>query len=355
MSFKLGKKVLIVNDAAQAQLLFFAKLASGVRNLVETDDAFGTAFANLATSPDGAQTGEGAGYLPHSAVSAIAIAQADLLRITGFADLIGSEIIDVVGAKGVAGAKQVSTATFTALTATAGLEVVVNINFKSADLRGEFASHLSDYKRKKSFVLVVKSTDTVTTLGQRLTAQINSIVESGWQSWVTATDGAAGVVNLTSSDNDITFTVDFIGTTVPVTGAFATSVAGYEGRNTYEQLKDLRLETVVQPYAESFKTNQLPIKGAKYSSYLIRKRVTRDDLAGLSGGLNQVPTGDFLFEIYVNESTASGFLNNLIWWLNANVVTRTMYTATTAAGAIAAEAPAPSVAVAASPFTVGLT
>jgi hypothetical protein len=51
MSFKLGKKILIVNDPAEAQLLFFAKIASGVTRLVETDDDYQTttAFDQLAT------------------------------------------------------------------------------------------------------------------------------------------------------------------------------------------------------------------------------------------------------------------------------------------------------------------
>src|SRR5688500_5078211 len=110
MSFQLGKKILIVNDPAQAQLLFMAKLASGVKRLVETDDDFqtSTAFDDLATSPDTQSGAEGAGYLPADASTDETIAQADFLRIAGFGDFVGADIVEVIGAKGVPGAKQVS-------------------------------------------------------------------------------------------------------------------------------------------------------------------------------------------------------------------------------------------------------
>jgi hypothetical protein len=335
MSFKLGPKVLIVNDPAQAQLLFYAKLASGIKNLVESDDAFGAAFANLATSPDGAQTSEGTTYSPGDAQVTAAIAGADFLRIYGFLDLDKADVVSVIGSKGVASQKQVSTITFTVPTPTAGDEVSIDLAFQSSALESEFASHLSDYKIKKRFTLVVSAGETATTLATKLVNDINGIIDSGWDKWVTATS-AAGVVTLTSAKGSITFTASFSGTGISagrVTAAFATSTVGYSGRNTYDQLKALRLETVNDAYAESAKTAQIPSKSAKYSSYLIKKNVSRPDLAG-TAHINDSPSGRFDFIIYVNETTCANYITALALWLNNHAPVKTQYTSTTANGVL---------------------
>jgi hypothetical protein len=353
MSFQLGKKTLVINDPAQAQFLYYAKLASGVKTLVETSDAFGTAFGNLSTSPDGAQTSEGTDYSPSQISDAAAVAQADFLRILGFGDFDKADIIDVVGAKGVAGQKQVSTITLSALTATAGTELIVDLEFQSADFRGEFASHLSDYKKKKTLVVPILSGDTVTTVASRIVADIQGIIDSGWAPWLTASS-AAGVVTLTSTDPLVTFKATFGGTAV-VTAVFATTSAGFEGRNTYHQLKGLRLETVLGEYVEDFKAKQVPVKGAKYSSYIIKKSVSRPDLSGIQGALNNIPTGVFEYELFINESSASSIITELTKWLNANVAKRTMYTATTASGVLGGDSSTTASTVASSPFTTGLS
>src|SRR5688572_2941426 len=114
MAFNISKS-LIVNSADQAKLLFYAKLASGVTNLVESGDNFGAAYANLSTSPD-TQTGEGSSYAPvtpSDATLGTEIAKADLLRIFGFADFTAADTIKVVGEKGILPQAQVSTVTFT--------------------------------------------------------------------------------------------------------------------------------------------------------------------------------------------------------------------------------------------------
>jgi hypothetical protein len=349
------RKVLVVNDPAQAQLLYYSKLATGIKRLVETDDDYQTttAFDQLATSPDSGPDAEGAGFNPAAVATDETIAQANLLRILGFGDFEGADIVEVLGAKGVAGVKQVSTLTLSALTATAGTELIVDIEFASADLRGEFASHLSDYKRKKSFVVPILAGDTVTTVAARLVADIQGIIDAGWAAWITASS-AAGVVTITSTDAEITFKITTRGTAV-VTAAFATTTAGYEGRNTYEQLKALRLETVNCAYGEEFKTKQVPQKGAKYSSYIIKKTVSRPDLVGLTGALGSIPSGVHEFEIYINEATAASVITELTKWLNANVAKRTMYTSTTAAGVLGGDpVDAQTVVDSTEPFTTGL-
>lgn len=333
MSFQLGRKVLVVNDAEQAKLLFYAKVASGVKNLIETDDDYQTttAFDKLATSPDGAADAEGTGFSPASTSTNEAVAQADMLRILGFGDFEGVDIVEAIGAKAVSGQKQSSTLTLTIPNVVVGQEVNVSVTFISDDLRGEFASHLSDYKKPKVFTLVVKAGETATTLATRLVAQIQSTIDSGWASWLTASN-VAGVVTLVSTDAKVTFSVAVSGSAIDAgnaTGVFATVTQGFSGRGTWDQLKSVRLETVNGAYVEDFKAKQVPIKGAKYSSYVIKKRVSRPDLKGQAGGINSIPSGDFEFHIYINESLST-YIAALCKWLNANVAKRTMYTATTA-------------------------
>ncbi len=358
MAFDLGRKVLIVNDAAQAELLFYSKHASGLTKLVETDDDYQTttAFDDLAASPDTQSGAEGSSYSPADSADDETIAQADLLRILGFGDFTGAEIAEVIGSKGILGVKQISTLTFTVDTPVAGQEFIAKITFIGSGLRGDLATHLSDYKKYRSFVVVASSADTATTIAAKLKAQIDAEIE-GTLNYLTVS-AAAGELTFTSTDAEVTFSISSSGTAVDagtVTAVFATTTAGYEGRNSWTQLKGLRLPTVNGPFAEEFKTAQVPVKGAKYSAYLIKKNVSRPDLAGFGGGLNSIPTGQFEFLIYINE-TQSAYITALTKWLNANVARRIMYTATAASDAIAAENPTPTTVVDSSePFTTGLS
>lgn len=332
MSFQLGKKLIIINDPSQAPLLFYARLASGTKNLVETDDDFqGTnPYDKLSASPDAPPDAEGSGYSPATVADAEAVAQADMLRIVGFADLVGSDIIEVTGSKAVPGVRQVSTINFTVNAAVPGQELYISLGFRADDLRAEFASHLSDYNRKKEMVFVISPGETATSLATRIKNELNAILDSGWQAWVTATS-AAGTLTLTSTDAKLTFTAAFSGNAVEsgnVTAAFAVTTKGYSGRNTYEQVKELRLETIRGMYDESYWSSQIPVKGAKYSSYLIKKTVTRPDL--IDASLNSTPTGTFEFLVYANEQSAAAWITGFTHWLNANVAKRTMYTAITA-------------------------
>lgn len=345
MAFKLGPKRLIVNDPAQAQLLFLAVLAGGTQNVVETDDNFLTGegesedpYGALASSPDTFGEGEnteGSSFSPASTSNGETVAKADMLRIVGFADLVGSDIQEVIGFKAVSGQKQISTLTFSVSNLQAGEEVIVDIDFAVSDLRGEFATHLSDYKRKRSFVIVTQAGDDAGKIAARLANDLKSIKESGWAAWIDATVNS-NVVTLTGSDNNLSFTVRVNGGTSGVSATFATTQKNYEGRGTWEQLKSLRLETVLCPYGEPVKIDQVPIRGAKYSHYKIIKRVSRPDLAGLDGTINTVPVGDFELELFVNESL-SGYIADLTKWLNANVAKRTMYTAQSASAVLSGD------------------
>lgn len=337
MAFNISK-TLIVNKAEQAKLLFYAKLASGVTNLVEAGDDFGAAYANLSTSPD-TQTGEGTSYAPITPSEAnlgTEIAKADLLRILGFGDFTAADTIKVVGEKGILPVKQVATVTFTVNSPEAGEEINLEVKLNDAGFRGEFATHLSDYKRVKRFAVLLSASDTATTVAAKIKAQIDSEIESGVYYPLSAS-AAAEVLTLTSTDARVTFTAKLSSDSAEsVSVAFAVTTPGYEGRNVYSQLIGIRSEAAVYPYMEAAKQDQFPIDGAKYSKYVFTKRVSRPDLAGLAGGLNSVPTGDFELVLYVNESLTS-YITDLTAWINANVAVRTMFTATSASAAIAGE------------------
>lgn len=345
MAFKLGPKRLIVNDPAQAQLLFLAVLAGGTQNVVETDDDFLTGegesedpYGALASSPDTLGEGEnpeGDSFSPASTSDGETVAQADMLRIVGFADLVGADIQEVIGFKAVPGQNQISTVTFTVGSLKPGEEIKVDIDFSASDLRGEFATYFSDYKRKRSFVITAKTGDDAPAIATKLVNDIKALKDSGWSSWIDATSNA-GVVTLTGADPNIAFSVSVDGDAAGVTATVAVTQKNYEGRGTWEQLKSLRLETVLCPYGEPVKIDQVPIRGAKYSQYKIIKRVSRPDLAGLDGTINTVPVGDFELELFVNESL-TGYISDLTKWLNANVAKRTMYTATSASSVLSGD------------------
>jgi hypothetical protein len=316
MSFQLGPKVLIVNDADQVPLKYYSKDADGTETLLGAAD------------PEAVQ-----------------------LKIEGFADLEGADIAEVIGSKGVSAQKQVADITLTIPTVVVGEEVIVDLEFISDDLRGEYASHLSDYKKKKSFILVVKAGETATTLAAKLKAQIDAMIDSGWACPVTAS-AALGVVTLTSADAKVSFVAAFSGSAIDAgnaTGAFAVTTEGFSGRGLWDQLKSVRLETVLGAYVEDFKAKQVPQKGAKYSTYVIKKNVSRPDLKGFSGGINSIPSGQFELVLIINESLAA-LITEITEWLNANVASRTMYTADTPAEVLAGDAKSSAAAVDVTPF-----
>jgi hypothetical protein len=352
MPFNIHKSI-IINKADQAPLLFYGKFANGGSNLVEANDNFGAAYANLSTSPD-TQTSEFDGFSPinpsQSTVGA-EIAKADLLKILGFGEFTAASVVKVIGSKGILPQKQVSTLTFAVSSPTAGQEITVEVTLVDAGFRGEFSSHLSDYQRIKRFSVLLTAATTAADVAEDLRKQIQSEVESGVYYPLTAT-AASEVLTLSSTDGRVSFSAKLSQDSAPsVTLTFATTTVGYPGRNTYEQLIGLRSEAGVYPYMESAVSDQYPIKGAKYSQYIITKTVTRDDLPGIGGGINDVPTGKFTFELLINESLTS-YITDFTAWLNANVANRTMYTATTANAAAAAETPTVATTVDASaPYT----
>ena len=373
-NFQLGPKRLIVNDPSQVPFLFFAVLAGGKKNLVEADDDFGLADVNLTTSPD-TQTAEGADIAIGDADAQIAakdvvdeeaVAKADMLRILGFGDfqandpISGDKIIKASGAKGVPAQKQAGTITFggSAIANHVGKTLNILLKVESINLEGQFSSHLSDYRETKYIGIDIEAGETASTLASKLVSQIEQEHEQGFDTLVTATVAGA-VVTLTAKTATLTFKAAFEGTQgAELTAVYAETVPQYEGRNTHEQLKTVRLQTpsTVCPYPEEFVSEQIPLKGALYSSYKIVKEVNRPDLQGstVSGGSGT--RGQYEFEIFLNESTCSREITNLTKWLNANVANRTMYAATTAAGVLAPEVPVVEVATDdAAPYATGLS
>ena len=455
-NFQLGTKVLILNDPELVKLLYFAKLADGNYNLVESDDdfqigagagqtftstfatdtltavghgfvtgdivtlttsaadlpaplaeatryvvikvddddfqlateaapstaitltddgtgthtVFGTTLGGLAQDPD-VQGAEGAGHAPvddteGAGADASDLARAGMLRLEGFTDLepttsANNKTLSVVGAKGVAGQVQISTWTIVASSVTPGDTLTIAVEIASENFEAEFSSYLSNYKEMKYYNIGLKTGDTATTIATRLVQAIDQDLDEG-RDLISATN-AAGVVTVTGKSNTISFrVVEITGTDATAGDITLTEVVtqtNYAGRNTYEQLKSLRLETpsTVYPFAQDIVKGQLPIKGAKYSSYLIEKEVTREDLQGSSMANDGDIKGKFRFQIFLNETTCGDYISALTQWLNANVATRKMYASTTAADALTQPEPNVTSAVAVdaiAPFTTPL-
>ena len=351
-NFQVGPKVLIVNDPAVAPLRFFARFADGEYNLVETDDDFGVAEIDLATDPD-TQTAEGTTYspvAPEDGAVSVTFAEAGMMQITGFGQFENAAsdrnaVQSIVGAKGVPAQAQVGTLTFTLGTFTPGTTTSIMIKFASSGLIGEFSTWFSDYKKPKYYNIDTITGDTPTTVAARFASIVQQDLDSLAANLITVS-AALGVVTITCISEQIyieSVTAEGIDyATGDVGVAWAVTTDWYGGRNTWEQLKALRLQTPasVYPYTQEVVSDQLPLKNATYSSYLITINWSRPDLQG-GTVMNEGISGSNQFHIFINESTAADYLAAFIAWFNAGDrvgITELMYTDTVAQDVIDTDA-----------------
>lgn len=352
-NFQVGPKVLIVNDPAIAPLRFFARFADGQYNLVETGDNFGASEADLATDPD-TQTAEGADFTPVAAEDGAVTAtylEAGMMQIGGFAQFENAAsdrnaVQKIVGAKGVPAQAQVSTLTVTFPgTFTPGTTTTVAIKFESSGLIGEFASWFSDYKKTKYYNIDTVVGDTVTTWADRFTATVQQDLDSLQANLITVAN-TAGVITITCISDQI-YIESVVGSGIDIEAgdvalAHAVTVDWYGGRNTWEQLKAMRLQTPasVYPYAQESVSDQLPLKNGNYSSYLVTVNWNREDLQG-GTVMNQAISGSNQFHVFINQDTAADYLAAFIGWFNAGDragITEVMYTDTVAQDVIDTDA-----------------
>lgn len=282
---------------------------------------------------------------------------ADRIVLGGFAQLTKSALISAVGAKGVAPVlhqQRITIAPIADVAAAVGGQATILIQLKSNNLQSEFEGPYASYKRGVPLLVEVRAGETAQSLAQQIKDNIDRNTETA-QQFITAsevitemgdTDNNATTPDAPTGSYSVIISTSYEGVEIStkvepdntfkgkVTITSAVEVQGYEGRGSYRQLSAVRLQTPARVYPFSGDTEELPVKGDRYSSYLVTFHVDRPDLAG-GATINQSVGGDFQLHLFINETRAAGLITNLTGWLNTNAPTKLQYTATTAAAALA--------------------
>lgn len=297
-------------------------------------------------------------------------ATAERLVIEGFGQLEKGKATVARGAKGVAAQKQESRVNVAALAVGAvGGELTIKFKIKSFNLEAELMNWNSEYKDFKSYVIPIVSGDTNQTIAQKLKHSIDQENQDPYTSLLTAGTIYENGSELAMPAPDGTFNLPVLAaragfefelivehdaqTQGDVSVTMTTQKKAYEGRGSYRQMNILRLQTPgrMEPY--SFEQEELPVKGAKYSNYVVTFTVDRPDLNGgdVHGGK---VSGTYQLEVYANEASCAAWIVDFTKWLNANVAERHMHKADTADEVLAGDAVTSASAVEGTPFTTTL-
>lgn len=334
-NFTLGFKSQIINSETQNIARFFAKNLNG--------------FEHLGTNLEF----EGDAAIPESQ-SAI-FATADRLSIDGFVTLDKGGVLEAIGAKGVPAQLNQKKAAFAVNGVTELSQFILNITLKSVNFDSEFARWDANYQRTFKYPLIVRPGESADAIASRLNTALE---EEAYQErpYIKVVVLAANEITLTTTDPGVTIHLKMEGDAVlegKVSVVVTEVQVGYEGRNTFEQLKSFRIETeaTLRPLdVNNAMRDGLPVKGGKYTSITFKKAVTRDELHG-SAMADGIQKGEYDYQLFIHEDLTQ-YLLAITSWLNANVAKRTMYKATTAVQATASpEAIDTATAVAAAPYT----
>lgn len=316
-NFQTAPKLRIVNSADQFKVIKLSKTASGAYEAAAGADA------------------------------AAILADTDLYKVEGFAELVSGNVLETVKTLGIFGQKQVSTLTLTTPGIVVGEELSIEMIVKTFNLESEFVRFDGRNQKSRFYQLIVRTGDTVTTIAARIAAMINADGERDGYVYATATS-AAGVVTITAESEGWEISFKFTGSSVTsgsIVTAFAVTAPAFEGRNVYRQMNVKRLENPNRTYAYAAghygAANEVPVKGAKYSSLIIKFKVDRADLSGPEVANSGPVSGEYGVEIYFNESDAAltALRDEIVAWSKVHVPKTVEYNATTVAAAIAAETP----------------
>jgi hypothetical protein len=275
------------------------------------------------------------------------IADTDLYKIEGFAELHRGKVRKAVKTLSIAPQKQAATLTITGSTFTPGKEISVEMIVKSSNLEHEFVQFDGRNQKNRFYNHAVRSGDTLTTIAARVAAAFNMDGENGGNVLVTATS-AAGVVTITPGQPGWTVSFKITGSAIEdgnLIFTFAQTAAAFEGRNVYRQMNVKRLQNPnrTYPYATGHyvAANEVPTEGAVYSSVIVEFEVDRPDLSGPEMQNSGPTKGIFGIELYFKENDAAvvTLRNDLVNWLKSAADLVEEYNATTAAAAVAAESP----------------
>ena len=269
----------------------------------------------------------------------------DKLNIVGFAELLTGKVTSAIKTLAIPGQKQTSTLTVTLPALVAGKVLSLKLITKTNNLEHEFVRFDGHNQKDRTYDIVLKTGDTVTTVAARIAEIITYDEFSDAYKFVTATS-AVGVVTVIGESEGWEF--EFIASGDAIDGghvaiAQAVTAPSFEGRNVYRQLNTKRLENGNRsyPYAAGHyvAANEVPVAGGMYTSFIINFLVERTDLSGPSV-VNQSPTtATAAIELFILNGSADANVTILTDWLIANATKFEQYTATTAAAAIVAETP----------------
>jgi hypothetical protein len=316
-NFQLAPKLYIANTKKDLTLLFFVPAANGYK-LQEA--------------------------IPTDGTRAAAIAGYDQLNIVQSGVFNADKIKELRAARAVPGTKNKITVTLGG-TLSAGTGSL-KIKFSSVDKPSHLMNYdAQDYSRSERFQIVINAGDTPTAVATLVEQQYAALAYKLKLEGFTLTRSGA-VLTIEAIDETLNLsaelTMDAPGTGLTVTTAV--EAPQYTGRGTYAELKTWRIQndTNTRPYAGTGpydgNSNEQPIEGALYSSFLITQHVERPELTG-SSAVNDGPIGgDFQWHLYVNEALAAE-IKDIIAFFEANAPVKAFYPAKTAAAATAAETP----------------
>jgi hypothetical protein len=352
--FNLEPQKLVINRAADFPMLWYIKTAPGF-NLIETNDVFTAGTKTLVS--------EGAGYSPDAdgvmadpdgvgAGTAIAIADVDALNIVGHKWYRRGEVTRVTKSRGIGGQKQISTLAFALASPDAGAQIVLKITFSSWDEKGEYATHNSDFKVDKEFVIDLATGETPTTLATKVAAMFSEQGQKEQRYFPLTVTASGATITFTAKDEYTAFTMSvygvtdtiFGGTTVnqvssgKVTPTVTVTQLNFSGRNNYANLRMEFPETnqKVYPFAKGPEAKQLISSSDVYSCFIIEESVppSYEDVHGLGYQGNRYVKSF----IYLNETTCKDQINYLVAYFNSVATTKVDMPATTPAAALAVEA-----------------
>jgi hypothetical protein len=279
-------------------------------------------------------------------VSAEDAVSTDLLKIFGFADLQKGNVTFASKSLSVPSQLQKSTLTITVPSVVNKKEFTVRIVVKTRNLEHEFARFDGKNQKERFYPLVLKTGDTAATVAARIAEIIQYDEFTDAYKYVTVSKNA-GVVTFESIDPGWDFVLTVEGDAVEdgnVVAVVAVTAKSFEGRNNYRQLNNYRLqsEARTRPYAVGAfgaGNEELPVKGATYTQFIVKWNVKRDDLSGDST-INSGPvSSEAAIELFMQNGTMEAEKTILLDWLKANAKKVEEYNATTANAAIVAETP----------------
>lgn len=317
-NFQTAPKLRIVNTPEQFNLIKLAKTASG-----SFEPATGADLAEV-------------------------LANTDLLKVEGFAELHSDKLIEGVKTLSIPGQKESGTLTLTAPGGiTVGEEISVEMIVKTFNLEHEFVRFDGHNRRSRFYQIYVKHGDTVNTLAGRIADLINADADHDGYVFAEATAND-NVVTVTAAGYGWTIDFRLRGTAITnrtVVGVYAVTQPAFEGRNSYRQMNVKRLQNPNRnwPYATGHyvAANEVPQPGSRYSSVIAKFKVHRTDLSGPEMQNSGPVTGEYGIEVYFLDGNAQveAIRDEFVAWCKANATTFIEYNATTPAAALANEVP----------------